>query len=80
MAGTVERHFALTEPKLLPITHWVQIDALSQSLTQHAFAGVNSPIFAAAWSGMVCVGMGNQGSRNWSPRIDPGISSPAVQA
>ena len=59
MTGTVERQFALTEPKLPPIKDWVQIDALPQSLTQHAFAGVNSPIFAAAWSGMVGVGMGD---------------------
>ena len=59
MTGTVERHFALTEPKLPPIKDWVQIDALPQSLTQHAFAGVNSPIFAAPWSGMVGVGMGD---------------------
>ena len=80
MTGTVERHFALTKPKLLPIANWVQIDALPESLTQHALAGLNSPIFATPWSGMVGVSMGNQGSGNWSPRVDPGISSTAVKA
>jgi|TARA_B100001142_G_C13877866_1_gene478720 hypothetical protein len=52
-------HFALSEPKLLSVTNRVQIDALPQSLPQDTLAGVNSPIFAAAWSGMVGMGMGN---------------------
>jgi hypothetical protein len=55
----VERHFALTEPKLLSVTNRVQIDALPKSLPQDTFAGVNSPIFATPWSGMVGMGMGN---------------------
>jgi hypothetical protein len=59
MPRTVEGHFALSEPKLLSVTNWVQIDALPQSLPQDTLAGVNSPIFAAAWSGMVGMGMGN---------------------
>ena len=79
VAGTVERHPALIQPDRLAIGDRVQRDLLAESLSQNAFAVSNGPIFTAARSGMVGVGMGDQGPRHRTPGIDPGISCPAVQ-
>jgi hypothetical protein len=79
MTGAVERHAALPQPVFLAVLNRVQGDVLPEALPEHAFTAGHGPVLTASGTGMVGMGMGDQGSGDWTPGVDPGIGRSAVQ-
>ena len=64
---------------LLPVLNRVQGDVLAEALTENPLAAGHSPVLTAAGTGVVGMGMGDQGSGHRTPGVDPGIGGSAVQ-
>ena len=79
MTCAVEGHLALAQPDVLAVVHGVEGDLLPEALTQNAFTQINGPVFPATRSGVVGMGMGDQGPGHGTPGIDPCIGCSAVQ-
>ena len=79
VSRAVKRHARLIEPKLLAVGHRMEIDVAPQSLAEHPFTDVHSPVFAASRSGVIRMGMRDQcsGDRPWG--INPGIRCSAIK-
>ena len=54
-------------------------DVLPEALTHHTLAQINGPVLTATRSGMVRMGMGDQGPGHRTPWIDPGIGRSAIK-
>ena len=61
------------------VGHRVKRDVLTEPLAQNPFTRGHGPILTASGSGVVGMGVGDQGPGNRTPRIDPGLCGTAIQ-